>query len=435
MSGDYSLAARELERLRTDLRTMGKEGPEAVARLSDIARAFSLPGVIRDAAHAVVQARTGFEPKKVETAAAQWFATCLRDRLVESLGEVDPMISRLTGVGAPIQRLRARVRWRGAEHDVTVVLSNLVSGSAWEALSLADCAVLEEGVWPALSLTFGELKGWAKLNKEDELDALERLHERAMFDVALVGKIKEQAFQMVHVAHAADEAKTLRQLERLHHAMECLRSGAAHSNLVILGWEEFSVLELANRTDRLISATVAQLALGPVRANAVRRLKTWIERWEKEAALAGIKQRREAALQEMVDKFLYAEGLYPITHAQAGVGRVDTFIAESSPLFSEALGLGQPSILIELKQVTGLSNSGVTALRSKILEGLAQAKEYSVHLASNPEWANHDVFCVVAYDGPKRYQVDDARVTLLYLGDAVPSDGATLIKLNGSSVA
>lgn len=193
--------------------------------------------------------------------------------------------------------------------------------------------------------------------------------------------------------------------------------------------------EIRSRLEEVITFVVEQLSLGPIRRHALTRLRAYLERFGgaglvKEIAVACARKKRrtpEDALQTAIDKFLFAEGFFPITHAVAGPGRIDTFFEAHRYLFEDRAVEASLPILIELKQVLALSrNDSVTAakLRAAIDAARTQAKQYASYLAANARWDAQDVFAVVCYNGAVRYTQPEDDVLLIYLGDALPSAGA-----------
>ena len=62
---------------------------------------------------------------------------------------------------------------------------------------------------------------------------------------------------------------------------------------------------------------------------------------------------------------------------------------------------------------------------------LEQVAIYARHLQANPKWRTHHVTALVGYDGPKRFRCDNPDLMLVCVGDASPSDGATLLDIGG----
>jgi hypothetical protein len=180
-------------------------------------------------------------------------------------------------------------------------------------------------------------------------------------------------------------------------------------------------VELVPRLERLVSAVSAQLLAGVERAFAIDRLVVWLERFERHDLLKAMLEgpRAEHVLQRTVERYLYAEGLFPITEFSLGQGRPDALFELSPPEYA-----GMQCVLIELKQAV---KKNVTAadVRDAVTQALAQLQQYSSSLHAPPEWGVHEFFCIVAYAGKDRYLLpSDSAVKLVYLGDTHPSAGA-----------
>jgi hypothetical protein len=86
------------------------------------------------------------------------------------------------------------------------------------------------------------------------------------------------------------------------------------------------------------------------------RLIAYLERFARGDILERLQHRvgnnrnPEQIVQTEIDRFLLSEGLFPITHAVAGRGRLDTFIENSRQLLHDAERPGNTAILIELNQ-------------------------------------------------------------------------------------
>lgn len=186
----------------------------------------------------------------------------------------------------------------------------------------------------------------------------------------------------------------------------------------------------------LISHLVeARLHLGVVENHSLTRLRVHLERFGRKQLLAdfdaevagGGNRMFEARLQERVDGFLFAEGLFPITHAEASGGPIDTFVAENQHVFDEVLQEHQIPVLLELK-VAVRDDTTKAKVRAKLDVALEQAEAYATHLRANPRWRDHRVTAMVAYDGPKRFRTRRDGALLVYLGQAKPHEGATLLE-------
>lgn len=165
-----------------------------------------------------------------------------------------------------------------------------------------------------------------------------------------------------------------------------------------------------------------------VQEYVLSRLVVYLERFAKDEILSKLESKKrsaESTLQFYMDAFIFGEGLYPITHAEAANGKIDTFIETAETLFEEAEKPGNAAVLIELKQaITGASKEGIEAL---VNEALGQAAQYRLHLRAKARWANHKVVVVIAYVGDIRYVADRDDVYMVYLGGKTPSKAKSVL--------
>jgi hypothetical protein len=191
---------------------------------------------------------------------------------------------------------------------------------------------------------------------------------------------------------------------------------------------------------RILAGEVLRaLSSRPQVHQSVMRLRIWLELYEREElieqmeAAKGKSQQNERVLQLATDRFLFGEGLFPLTHVSAAGGSIDTLLEQKySQGLSESLAIGAPPALIELKQVVRLSDESPpnqNDVKKAINEGLKQAGIYRSHL--DARWASHNIYAVVAYNGAVRYQLEtpNDRVVLVYLGEEPPSGKKTLLEL------
>jgi hypothetical protein len=96
----------------------------------------------------------------------------------------------------------------------------------------------------------------------------------------------------------------------------------------------------------VVEFIAAQLEEGVARRHAIHRLRVLFEQFDYErlrsalAAAEQAKRSREAVLQEDMDRFLFHDGYFPVTHAEASRGFFDTLLLERA----EASGV--PPLLI-----------------------------------------------------------------------------------------
>lgn len=150
----------------------------------------------------------------------------------------------------------------------------------------------------------------------------------------------------------------------------------------------------------LIDEVVEQLELRTVRRFALHRLRLFFEEFEfsrlrRELKNAEAKKRpREAVLQQEMDRFLFLDGYYPLTHSSASRGYTDTTILE------RVERAGVPPILIELKQVTAFrrpSDASRRELERAIATARGEVQRYRGAIASRPQWSGVLPFVVVVH--------------------------------------
>lgn len=189
------------------------------------------------------------------------------------------------------------------------------------------------------------------------------------------------------------------------------------------------VPDLLQATGSLVNDIVVRLSLGPVQHHVINRACAYLAHFGKEALIERLQAHKgqaknEAIIQSVLDAFIFGEGLYPITHADAAGGKIDTFIERTSILRKEAER--HIPVLIELKQLVkldGNDNRKRETVEKEIKDlaalAVAQAKEYKKHLQTR--WPGHEVFSLVVYDGPYRFDYAPPGVRLVYLGPTKPS--------------
>lgn len=253
------------------------------------------------------------------------------------------------------------------------------------------------------------------------------------------------AIQMIDVAEqswrheSTDSLQYLRSLHRRLHELSThgLQFPVATDDSFLDLLSPASCTAVRDHLLQALQLVIAELEAGPLKGYAIIRLRVYLERFAREKLLADIaaggaqhgakpSRKAEARVQAEVDRFLFLEGFFPITHAVAGRGRLDTFIEQNRHIFEDRGLDAQSPILLELKQAISAGTTTSTtkqAVVDAVADALAQADQYRQHLGSNFKWLDSDVFAVVVYDGPVRYSSADPAVLLVYLGTAVPSDG------------
>ena len=170
----------------------------------------------------------------------------------------------------------------------------------------------------------------------------------------------------------------------------------------------------ARQAERLVALVADRLSQSVVEQHALRRLRSYLahfakkriaSEWEAERTGApASKPRRqfEAIIQSHVDGFLFSDGLFPITHADATGGSIDTFVPRSEHLFREAIETHQRPVLIELKAIAWDGKDLKGVLKNAVTRALDQAETYATHLRASVAWRAHEVAVLVVYDGPTR---------------------------------
>jgi hypothetical protein len=169
-------------------------------------------------------------------------------------------------------------------------------------------------------------------------------------------------------------------------------------------------------------------------AVAISRMVAYFEHFDRGSLLqdAAEAPRPEDVVQRAVDRFLFTEGLFPITHCGASGGSVDT-LADLEPLVDAAERRRIPAVLVELKQLLQKGAATPNDIVKKAEEARDQVETYARTLRARPSRTVLEPWGIVFYGGPKRYrrdpQWDDdatkgrANIELVYIGHARPSEG------------
>ena len=419
MRNHLAAAAEELTRLEQDLQRADAKGDpvEALVRLELLARLLLGQGPVGAATSAVMQ-ESALDVTKIERQAVHDATAAFKGRTRELLYDLH-RARRLLRDEDRDSPLRQTVDWHGEKSTMVQALMSLRSADAWNALRLQELAQLTWHVFPALSE--GLRAAGAALPADVAKQApLQELSARSVALEEEVLSAHAATTRVMRYVQLSDHHHTLAALKGLVSAVDELRLNTPAVNHAAFRDAEVSLPSLLPRCERLVSAVRARLLEGPERSYAVDRLVLQLERFERVSLLKNMRAatRPEQPFQEAVDKFVFAEGFYPITHATAGRGRIDTLIEAAEQ------AAGMRSILLELKQAVKVATPA--AVRKAVKDGSAQVEDYSKSLRSHPRWAVHEVFCIIAYAGPRRFSVNhgDAQVRLVYLGDAPPSAAA-----------
>jgi hypothetical protein len=191
--------------------------------------------------------------------------------------------------------------------------------------------------------------------------------------------------------------------------------------------------EVCQSIERLVDSVCVAMEGVAKPSIAIMRLIAYFEHFDHGAlaeALAAAEGRREGVVQRAVDKFLYGEGVFPITHAAAAGGLTDTFVEDTAePLLAKAARQRAQPILIELKQVFGGERAEV---RAALEQACNQAETYARTLRARDPRADLQTWALVFYGGMQRFLLPSGdqryrHAELVHVGSARPSDRATAL--------
>jgi len=175
----------------------------------------------------------------------------------------------------------------------------------------------------------------------------------------------------------------------------------------------------------VIDLIAVQIEMGTARRYAIERLRVFFEHFECAKLRQELKSAKaakkpcEAILQDAMDRFLFHDGYYPVTHSSASRGSLDTLILERDEL------LAAPPLLVELKQVTAFEATDVVSaalVRSAIGEARGEVNRYRAHIASRPQWSGTMPVIVVVHTCVEDVSdMEAADVVLIDLSEATPS--------------
>lgn len=174
-----------------------------------------------------------------------------------------------------------------------------------------------------------------------------------------------------------------------------------------------------------VETVVAKLEEGVVRLFALHRLRVLFEQFDcavlrpKLQAAEASEKEREEILQDAMDRFLFHDGYFPVTHSSASRGFFDTLVLENAEIS------GVPPLLVELKQVTAFANprkASRKAVTDAISEARGEVERYHGHVATRPQWAGTmPVIVVVHTCAEDLSDLEAADVVLIDLSTATPS--------------
>jgi hypothetical protein len=197
------------------------------------------------------------------------------------------------------------------------------------------------------------------------------------------------------------------------------RLGSAHSSAKLLS----DGIELD--IPFFVELVAAQVEEGVIRIYALHRLRLLFEQFEYDVLRARLmaaeiaKEPREKLLQDAMDRFLFQDGYFPVTHSSASRGSLDTLLLENAD------NAGVPPILIELKQVTSFAEPS-EASRAAVVAAIASARgeveRYRGHVATRPQWSRTmPVIVVVHTCNEDLSDLEGDDVVLIDLSPVTPS--------------
>jgi hypothetical protein len=233
-------------------------------------------------------------------------------------------------------------------------------------------------------------------------------------------------------------------LRNTYTALAGLRAGLNKEPLALLYQleEKGRQAELVSLVERLASLIEQRVGQDVLETHAVRRLMNWLSWFGKSEIVADItleservtsasergqkaKHQYEKIVQRHTDRFLFHEGLVPITHAEFAGGEIDTFIDRHDQLFVNVALAHQRPTLIELKVCLGTT---VSELRRTIDLACSQARTYAAAVRARYTWRDVHARALVVYDGATRYEDPETDVLLVLIGEARPHEGAKSVR-------
>jgi hypothetical protein len=242
--------------------------------------------------------------------------------------------------------------------------------------------------------------------------------------VERLGSALARVGEWTRLADELNEAEQLERFEAAYEEIEKVLEGRGLPKRFPAGARDVVVYRAA--AVRLARAVLVDLALQPHVHHSMLRLRVHLETFVRDGLVEDLKAapgQHETVLQRAMDSFLFAEGLFPLTHFQLANGALDTaFEMRRDAAKEQSNILHAPPALIELKQVVQLKSEPTeTELRKAVEEGAKQAVAYRSHLGAL--WPTCLPYVVVAYDGKTIYSpsTTNERIILVYLGTSTPS--------------
>ena len=443
MRPDYEAAAAELVRRWELVRACPPRAHgcaidvELVIRMSDVAELYNSNALVRRAAEAVLRSRevdVGAAERNIVQRAWQAISTSLArsDRLLDNAVKRGRDSSARSALRKATQPLRQQsILWADERYrwiDFLTQVREARSPSPRRVHDLEALVPLFRGlrseVGMAVHLALGETQETQFLWQDEDYAAF---HQGLDFD-ALEHAIR-QARDALRLIADDGNLQAHKQLCHLHRCRQ--RIGSSKGRFPLPDTDAVVRAPLMRpQLDRFLSHVAARLRSGPVAHHALSRLKVWVEQFERaeiRSQMDKVLKKEEAVLQPAVDRFLFAEGYFPITHCEAAAGSLDTFLAGGAGgKFREASRGHHVPLLLELKQtLDGTEN----ALKAKVVEARDQAELYADHVRAELGWRDAETVAVVAYDRPERYYVPDDNIVLIYLGETKPSETPKRLEL------
>lgn len=440
MRPDYSAAEAELVRRWELVRACPTRADpctidvELVIRMSDLAELYQSNALVRRAAEAVLRSRevdVDHAERNIVQRAWKRISTNLiqSDRLLDAIvhrarqSSAGPALSKAT---APLRE--ETIEWVGERVPWIEFLRRVGKGRAQSPRRVQDlealvplCHDLLEPVGTEVrrALADSEFR-WP----DDEYQEFYAHLTNGVLDRAI--RQAKEVLELIRDDGNLDAHKLLCDLHRCRH-----RIGGSKGHFPLR--DDDAVVKAARmrpHLDRFLSHIAARLRSGPLAHHALSRLKVWVEQFERaeiRTRMDEVLKKEEAVLQPAVDRFLFAEGFFPITHCEAATGSLDTFLSSGAGgKFREASRGHHVPLLLELKQTLDGSEAD---LQRKVREARDQAGLYADHVRAELGWRDAETVAVVAYDRAQRFYVPDDSVVLLYLGKTKPSENPKRLEL------
>ena len=311
MPDDHLFAARDLRDTWRSLTETRGGLHDQLARIGDLARLLSGDTLAARAADAVV-AELPMDIIGITRSCYGWFVDRNLVRLKSLAMRAQPHLAKLPESLA--SEMRIERPWRNKLCTIENILADLRHGES-PGLGEHDGETIKF-VIDCITGILGRQSDSAHTpaGVRTALDEHRREGKYVNDDLARVRS-------WMATARASDLSHTLGQLRNIATAFERLQKAEVHGDRATFAAAIFltkrDVSALVPRVQRLVDATAARLSSGPIRAHVVARLKTMFERWERDRILREISPgSTERELQREVDRFVFSEGLFPITHCE-----------------------------------------------------------------------------------------------------------------------